>query len=111
MDTALHFKYGWEAIKPSHPKKPHYLFQAEDARDKALEMVDALCEQLESMTTTPEPAFYATLQEAQDTYDRLEKYRLRLSRYFHETGEWELPIPSDRKSEKKLAELRMGVRL
>lgn len=111
MISTNQWRYGWEAVKPTHPKKPHYLLKAEDARDKALETIDALCEQLASMSETPDQSFYAQLNEAQDSYDRLEKYRLRLSRYFHETGDWELPIPYDRKSEKRLAELRMGVRL
>ena len=110
MISTIQWRYGWESIKPSHPKKPHYLLEAEDALERAYEDHLALCEQLERMANPPGPGFYASLGEAEDKCKQLEKYRLRLSRYFHETGDWELPIPYDRKSEKRLAELRMGVR-
>lgn len=84
----------------THTEKPIYLLKAEDELKDAEKKVQEFSEVLGNATETPKPSFYAALAEALDEVIVLEKKRVKLSRYWHETGNAELPTPFDAASER-----------
>jgi predicted ATPase len=81
-------------------QKPVYLVEAEEQVQEVTKRIQEFAHQLECATVTPSTLFYAQLAEAQDELDVAEHKRLKLSRYWHETGNEELPIPFDAASER-----------
>lgn len=80
--------------------KPVYLVEAEEQVQEAEKSVQQYAHYLECAVETPSPMFYEMLAEAVETRNVAEHKRLKLSRYWHETGNEELPIPFDAASER-----------
>ena len=91
MDTALQFKYGWEAVKPTKPKRPAHIIDL-DEKIKALwdlksEIID------HALDSGAKQLPYTELNALDDEIDELEKKRQKALDYWNETGDWDDPIP------------------
>jgi hypothetical protein len=85
--------------------KPVYLVEAEEQVKEAEKSVQQYAHYLECAVKTPSPMFYEMLAEAVETRNVAEHKRQKLSRYWHETGNEELPIPFDKGTELLYREL------
>jgi hypothetical protein len=80
--------------------KPVYLVEAEEQVQQADKLVQQYAHYIECAIETPSPLFYEMLAEAVDARNAAEHKRFKLSRYWHETGNEDLPIPYDEPSER-----------